>query len=110
VTPSSRQRVTRECGARIRRLREAQRLTLEALGRRVGLTKGSLSKIENGKTNPPLETLDGIARALMVSVRDLFPEAPAQPVSEGDLSVLIPLLRDLLALYQQEQALAGAAP
>jgi transcriptional regulator with XRE-family HTH domain len=107
---SPRRRVTLQCGLRIRTLRMQQRLTLDVLAVRTGLSKSSLSKIENGLVNVPLRTLDRIVAALGVSVRDLFPGEAAPPVSVEDLSALIPLLRDLLALYQQETALAGAAP
>jgi transcriptional regulator with XRE-family HTH domain len=102
-TPS-RRRVTLECGRRIRALRTREQLTLEALGQRVHLTRGSLSKIENGKVDVPLQTLDRIAEALRVPLRTLFPEEAAAGSAEH-LTAEIALLRDLLALYQREHIL-----
>jgi transcriptional regulator with XRE-family HTH domain len=66
-----RRHVTRRIGGRIRRIREHQQLTLTALATKAGCTKGSLSKIENGKVNIPVETLDRLADALGVSLEDL---------------------------------------
>lgn len=56
----------------------AHRLSLQALCDRIerhdgeGLNKGTISRIEAGKGNPSLETLERIARALGVTVADLF--------------------------------------
>jgi transcriptional regulator with XRE-family HTH domain len=68
--------VTRRIGLRIRRIREHQRLTLTALATKAGCTKGSLSKIENGKVNMPVETLDRLAEALGVALEDLVRDDP----------------------------------
>jgi transcriptional regulator with XRE-family HTH domain len=69
-----RRHVTRRIGVRIRRIREQQQLTLTALAAKAGYTKGSLSKIEHGKVNVPVETLDRLADALGVSLEDLVRE------------------------------------
>lgn len=60
-------------GARIRKLRKEQKLTLEALaGDR--LTKGMLSQIENEKAKPSMESLDYIAERLGVKPSELLEE------------------------------------
>ncbi|MGE5415744.1 MAG: helix-turn-helix domain-containing protein [Acidobacteriota bacterium] len=65
---------------RIRQIRNEKDLTLEDVARRTGFTKGLLSKIENNKVSPPVSTLAKIARALDVSLGDLFSTADAQPI------------------------------
>ncbi|MDD1502559.1 helix-turn-helix transcriptional regulator [Lysinibacillus sp. CNPSo 3705] len=60
-------------GARIRKLRKEQKLTLEALaGDR--LTKGMLSQIENDKAKPSMESLEYIAERLHVKTSELLEE------------------------------------
>ena len=44
-------------GKRIRELRKANGMTLDALSAKSGLSKGYLSGIENGKVNPPVDRL-----------------------------------------------------
>ena len=44
-------------GKTIHALRSRGGLRLEDLARRAGFTKGFLSKIENGKSSPPIATL-----------------------------------------------------
>jgi len=61
-------------GRRIRDLREARNATLDQLSIETKLTKGQLSRIENGKVSSPVSTLTRIAAALGVSPGDLFSE------------------------------------
>lgn len=71
----------------IRRYREANNMSLGELGRRCGLSKTSLARLEGGDGNPSLETLWRIARALDVSVGELLdaPEvAPIRVMRDGD--------------------------
>ena len=64
---------SRQLAARIRELREAQRLSRVKLGRMMGSESGStIEDIEYGKKSPTFETLCKIADALEVDVRDLF--------------------------------------
>ncbi|HTL51914.1 MAG TPA: XRE family transcriptional regulator [Planctomycetota bacterium] len=53
-------------GAVVQRVRLERGLRLEDLAKRAGFTKGFLSKIENGKANPPIATLLRVAGALGV--------------------------------------------
>lgn len=66
--------VRRKVGRQLRAFREQQGLTLQEVAQKAGFTKGSLSKIEHGKVNLPLDTLARLARALEVPLRDCFPE------------------------------------
>jgi len=56
---------------RIRSLRRIQKRTLKDIASRCGFTVSLLSKIESGKTSPPVATLSKIADALGVSLAEL---------------------------------------
>ncbi len=51
-------------GGRIREIREARGLTLDALAAKCGIAKPNLSRLENDKVTPTFETLKTIAKAL----------------------------------------------
>jgi len=55
-------------GSAIRRLREKRSVTQEALAHEAGITTGTLSLIERGKSNPSWGTVGRIADALGVSM------------------------------------------
>ena len=55
-----------QIGQIIRALRTERNVTLDQLASEVGLTKGQVSKIENGKVSSPVSTLTRIAVALAV--------------------------------------------
>ena len=55
-----------QIGRKIRILRMERNVTLDQLATEVGLTKGQISKIENGKVSSPVSTLTRIAVALAV--------------------------------------------
>lgn len=62
-------------GDRIAELRRAQGWDQSELARRAGVRQPSLSRIETGaRRNPNAETMRRIARALGVSVDDLYPQ------------------------------------
>ena len=61
-----------ELHSRIRTLRRLQKRTLKDVAQSCGFTVSLLSKIESGKTTPPLATLTKIAAALGVSLSDLL--------------------------------------
>ncbi|GII98288.1 putative transcriptional regulator [Sediminihabitans luteus] len=66
-------------GRRIRHLRTARGLTLDALGETVGAAPSLLSMVENGRREPRLSLLQHLAGALGTSVADLLaPEAPSR--------------------------------
>jgi len=51
-------------GRRLRDLRKSRGKTLDVLANEVGFTKGYLSKLETGRSMPPIATLSRVARAL----------------------------------------------
>lgn len=59
-------------GRRIREVRKGCRLSQEQLAELVGVDFRYISKIELGKCYPSLETLDKIAQALHIELRELF--------------------------------------
>jgi XRE family transcriptional regulator, regulator of sulfur utilization len=65
-------------GNRIRVLRNERDLTLEELGTTTGLSKGQLSKIELGAPRTAPEHYERIAKALGVTVGDLFSASPSE--------------------------------
>lgn len=65
-------------GAEVRRLRKAHDLTVAELGAAAGLSGGMLSKIENGAISPSLATLAALAKALNISISQLFAENEEQ--------------------------------
>jgi transcriptional regulator with XRE-family HTH domain len=66
-------------GQEIRRLREERGWSQAKLGVLSGVGPAGVSQIETGRRNPSAGTLQRIADALEVEVRDLFPKAPAPP-------------------------------
>src|SRR5436853_1052556 len=66
--------------ANLRRLRIARHLSLSELARATGISKATLSGIENGRANPTVETLAGLAAALRVSLVELLEELPLPDV------------------------------
>ena len=58
-------------GAAIRQLRNKRGVTQEDLAHDAGVTTGTLSLIERGKSNPAWGTVKSIAAALDVSVADV---------------------------------------
>jgi transcriptional regulator with XRE-family HTH domain len=59
-------------GHAIQRLRVERRLTQEELAAKAGITRGYLARLETGRHEPTLTTLQRLAKALRVSVVDLI--------------------------------------
>lgn len=59
-------------GEWVRKARQARGLTLAALAQESGLTKGFISQVESGRSNPSLESLGRLAEALGVSAAELL--------------------------------------
>jgi len=53
-------------GKTIRKLRIAKKLSQAALAQRVGLSREYVNKIEAGRYDPPLSTINQLAKALGV--------------------------------------------
>ena len=61
-----------ELSQTIRKVRQAQKMTVEQLARRSGFSKGFISQVENFRITPSLKALLKIADALGIDVGDLF--------------------------------------
>ncbi len=64
---------------RIKELREARGMTLEALAERVGLSASYVQRLENGERNLSLKHIQSFADALEVGGRDILPEDNSLP-------------------------------
>jgi transcriptional regulator with XRE-family HTH domain len=78
----------RYLGNVIRELRLKDKLTIAEVAAQAGISRGMVSKIENGQVSTSLETLSKIAQALGVSLAHLFrhyniPTGGAQHVKSG---------------------------
>lgn len=65
-------KVNQKLGKRIRKYRRERRMSQEELADRVGLHYTTISRIERGISNPPVQTVNKIAKALKASLSDLF--------------------------------------
>lgn len=63
-----------DIGAKIKRLRLTNGLTLEELANRSELTKGFLSQLERDLTSPSVTTLEDILEALGTNLKEFFSE------------------------------------
>ena len=87
-TPSGELTPDQHLGNFVRKYRLEQRLTLADVSARAGISRGMLSKIENGQTSASLSTLTKVARALGVTLSTMFsnydvPVGGAQLVKAG---------------------------
>lgn len=69
-------------GERIQALRQAERLSLDELSRRAGVSKSMLSQIERNQANPTVAVVWRLANALAVPLAQLLEgrEAPTPPI------------------------------
>lgn len=63
-----------QLGTRIRSLRQARHLTLRDVAEHAGVTESFLSQVERDVTSPSIATVQRIARALDLSIAQLFAE------------------------------------
>lgn len=59
-------------GKNLKRIRTAKNISQGEIGRILGVDKGFISNIENGKTNPTLATIAKLAKALGISAKELL--------------------------------------
>lgn len=71
-------------GGKLRAARRKQRFSLRELAARAEVSASLLSKIENGKANPSIRTLQNITEALSMSVSDLFSEEKTADTPQKD--------------------------
>lgn len=69
---------------RVQHLRRVQKLSLDGLAKRTGLSKGTVVAIEQGKANPSIGVLCRLAVALSLSVADLLSDE-SEDVTDGPI-------------------------
>ena len=65
-------KVNEKLGKRIKKARKDKKISQEELAGRVGLHYTTISRIERGISNTPVQTINKIAKALKVDMSDLF--------------------------------------
>lgn len=86
-------------GARIRDHREARGLTLDALSIRSGVRSERISRVERGKVEATLGTLDKLARGLGMQIGDLLSDTDSDA---GSLGALPPDLQEIVVLLERK--------
>lgn len=59
-------------GQQIQKLRESKGLSQQDLAAKCNFEKSNMSRLESGRVNPTLSTLEKVAKALDVSLVELF--------------------------------------
>ncbi len=68
-------------GEKVREIRLRHQWTLDEVGRRTGLAKSTLSKIENEQVSPSFDVVQKLAAGLDIDVPQLFVSSTTEPVS-----------------------------
>jgi transcriptional regulator with XRE-family HTH domain len=100
---------------RVRALRAARRLSLDALARRSGVSRSMISLIERGESSPTAVVLDKLAAGLGVLLTSLFEDSDAKdgsPAAGGPLARLAdqPQWRDPASGYLRRNVSPPGAP
>ncbi len=68
-------------GERIKEIRKVRRMTQEDIAKKLEINAKSFCRLETGKRSPSLDTIEKIACALSVEIKDLF-EFEHLPIDE----------------------------
>ena len=63
---------SRKLGGNLKRIRTAKKISQGDIADGLGVSRGFVSKVENGKTNPTLLTITKLAKALGVTTDELL--------------------------------------
>jgi transcriptional regulator with XRE-family HTH domain len=66
------QKESAKLGLNLKRIRTKKAISQGDIARELGVSRGFVSTIENGKTNPTLSTIAKLAKALKVSTNELL--------------------------------------
>src|SRR3954465_15167801 len=79
--------VNQRIATRVRQLRAAQRLSLDALSSKSGVSRSMISVVERGASSPPAVILERLAAGLGVTMASLFELAKnAESTANGPVS------------------------
>jgi len=86
-----------EVGEQLKRIRTSKGLSQKEVILEAGLDKAQYSRIENGKTDPSVSTVAKIAKALGISLADLFALDDLKEVHSHDKTLMekVSLMEDL---------------
>lgn len=73
---------------RLKQLRSEHKLTQEQLGKKINVTKVSISGYENGNRTPDMETLQNLADVFDVSIDYLLGRSDPKPIQKSSLNDL----------------------
>jgi len=91
-----------DIGDNIKRVREAKKLSQKEVITAIGMGAAQYSRIENGKTDPSVNTLERISQALGVELAELFAFSPLKEVGSHD-KTLMEKIRLMEGLSEDEQ-------
>ncbi|MGD1843394.1 MAG: helix-turn-helix domain-containing protein [Thermonemataceae bacterium] len=78
-----------DVGKNIKRIREAKKLSQKEVIAAINMGAAQYSRIENGKTEPSISTLERIARALGVKLSQLFAtEEDSEDINSQDATIM----------------------
>jgi transcriptional regulator with XRE-family HTH domain len=66
-------------GAKLKKLRLAKKLTLQAVANEISFSTALISQIENNNVSPPIATLSKLARFFDIKISSLFSENDEEP-------------------------------
>ena len=89
----------------VRDLRHVRNLSQRQLAARMGVPRTYISKIENGKAMPTLNSLDRLAKALEVDISALLRDAPTRHSNETAMLMNDPFLAEIAQYTSQLDAL-----
>jgi len=90
-------------GSEMRQVRKARQLTLKSVANDTGISLSHLSAIERGATNPSLEVVYKVARALDIEAEWFFARRPGAGPMERAYVVRKPNRRNLNTLYREDK-------
>ncbi|AGK97980.1 helix-turn-helix domain-containing protein [Clostridium pasteurianum] len=73
----------KKIGNKIREIRKSKKLSIMDIKEITGLSKSTISEIENNNSNPTAETLQKLANALKVPVSDFFADKNEPPMDQA---------------------------
>lgn len=65
-------KIEEQVGKNIQKVRKSKGLTQQQLADKIAMNRAHLGHLEQGRKSPSLETLEKIAKALKVEVKELF--------------------------------------
>jgi transcriptional regulator with XRE-family HTH domain len=90
-----------QVAAAVRDLRHVRNLSQRQLASRMGVPRTYISKIENGKAMPTLNSLDRLAKALKVDIASLLRDANNRHSDETAVLTADPFLAEIAAYTSQ---------